>query len=119
MDNVISAGSWFEAAREPSGEHIDPGYFTREKFVLKAGIADNVFSLSWSYAPQQFQAETVAFLVREYMNNLMKLIDHCIAKEDKEVTPADFGLNGKLDYKELDELLGLDQVADDEGIIKF
>jgi non-ribosomal peptide synthase protein (TIGR01720 family) len=119
MDNVLSAGSWFEAARESSGEHIDPGYFTREKFVLKAGIAANVFSLSWSYAPQQFQAETVVFLVREYMNNLMKLIDHCKAKEDKEVTPADFGLNGKLDYKELDELLGLDQVADDEGIIKF
>ncbi|SFW61371.1 non-ribosomal peptide synthetase [Chitinophaga sancti] len=119
MDNVINAGSWFEAATEPSGEHIDPDYFTREKFVLKAGIAADVFSLSWSYSPEQFQGETVTRLVREYMHHLRELIDHCTTQKEKAVTPADFGLNGKLDYKELDELLGLDQVADDEGIIKF
>ncbi|RBL88159.1 hypothetical protein DF182_32070 [Chitinophaga flava] len=119
LDNIVSSSKWFKGAPEFPGEHISPAYPVRDYFVVKGIVTAGTLKIFWTYSSQQYHIATVEKLAAGYIAHLTALIRHCTHQEQKAITPSDFGLNGKIDYKELDELLGITETEDEDGIIKF
>jgi amino acid adenylation domain-containing protein/non-ribosomal peptide synthase protein (TIGR01720 family) len=119
QDNVVNANEWFKGAPEYPGEHISREYPVRDNFVIRAVVTGNALHITFSYSARQYTAALVQSLADKYIQHLTSLIDHCVMKEDRDVTPADFGLSGKLDYRELDALLGKGALEDEDGVMKF
>ncbi|MBB6112601.1 non-ribosomal peptide synthase protein (TIGR01720 family), partial [Mucilaginibacter lappiensis] len=119
QDNVVNANEWFKGAPEYPGDHISSQYPIRDKFVIRAIVTGNVLHISFNYSSKQYTAESVRTFANNYIHHLTSLINHCVVKEERDVTPADFGLNGKLDYRELDELLGKGELEDEDDVMRF
>ncbi|WP_367867926.1 amino acid adenylation domain-containing protein [Pedobacter sp. WC2423] len=119
QDNVVNANAWFKGAPEYPGDHISSAYPIRDKFVIRAIVTGNVLHVSFNYSSTQYTAVRVEKFAAHYIRQLSALINHCVEKEERDVTPADFGLNGKLDYKELDALLGKGALEDEGDIMRF
>jgi non-ribosomal peptide synthase protein (TIGR01720 family) len=121
IDNVLNQKGSFTAASENSGAHISPTSLIEEKFIIKAIIAGNELRISWDYSNEHYRPETVKKLADQFIENLTQLIEHCINKEGREVTPSDFGLSDVLDFKEFDELFESEtqESLEDEGVLRF
>ncbi|CAI2767079.1 non-ribosomal peptide synthetase [Flavobacterium collinsii] len=121
IDNVLNQKGSFTAASENSGVHISPTSLIEEKFIIKAIIAGNELRISWDYSNECYRPETVKKLADQFIENLTQLIEHCINKEGREVTPSDFGLSDVLDFKEFDELFESEtqESLEDEGVLRF
>ncbi|MEO7976389.1 amino acid adenylation domain-containing protein [Flavobacterium sp.] len=121
IDNVLNQKGSFTAASENSGAHISPASLIEEKFIIKALIAGNELRISWDYSNNRYRPETVKKLANQFIENLTQLIEHCINKEGREVTPSDFGLSDVLDFKEFDELFESEtqESLEDEGVLRF
>ncbi|MDP4147545.1 MAG: hypothetical protein Q8936_24270, partial [Bacillota bacterium] len=46
---------------------------------------------SFAYNKEQYNSDTIEKLVKDYEKMLLKVIDHCIEKEESEMTPSDYG----------------------------
>ncbi|MEM0578421.1 condensation domain-containing protein, partial [Flavobacterium polysaccharolyticum] len=121
IDNVLNQKGSFALAPEYSGAHISPTSIIEEKFIIKAIIVNNELRISWDYSSERYRPETVKNLADQFIENLTQLIEHCINKEDREVTPSDFGLSDAIDFKEFDALFESEvQVdAENESVLRF
>ncbi|WP_342551527.1 amino acid adenylation domain-containing protein [Paenibacillus sp. FSL R7-0652] len=59
---------------------------------LNAIVIEGRMSLSISYSQKQYQPETMEQLAGYYKDNLRKVMEHCISKEQPELTPSDLSL---------------------------
>ena len=57
--------------------------------------------LSFEYNKEQYNSDTIEKLAISYEKMLLKVINHCIEKEESEMTPSDFGCE-KLSIEELE-----------------
>ncbi|OXB23750.1 hypothetical protein B0A80_09825 [Flavobacterium tructae] len=121
IDNVLNQSAVFSSAPEYAGDHISPTSILEEKFIVKAIIVANELRISWDYSEAQYQSETVQNLADKYVEYLTQLIEHCISKEDRELTPSDFGLSDSLDFKEFDALFESEiaEESQDESVLRF
>ncbi|MFH7014634.1 amino acid adenylation domain-containing protein [Flavobacterium sp. FlaQc-47] len=121
IDNVLNKNTFFSSAPENSGAHISPVSVLEEKFIVKAIIVNNELRISWDYSQERYRSETVKKLADKFIENLTQLIEHCINKEEREVTPSDFGLSDALDFKEFDALFesAVPEDAQDESVFRF
>ena len=119
IDNVLNQTTNFASAPENSGAHISPGALLEEKFIVKAIIVGNELKIFWDYSEELYRLETVQKLADKFIENLTQLIEHCINKDDKEVTPSDFGLSDALDFKEFDALFESQVIEDSEDVLRF
>ena len=69
-----------------------------------------------TYSSRHFADATIQKLAEDYLKNIESLIGHCLEQEKSGLvfTPSDFGLNGDISYKELDEFL-----EEDDDIMTF
>ncbi|WP_428231986.1 amino acid adenylation domain-containing protein [Flavobacterium sp.] len=121
IDNVLNKNTFFSSAPENSGAHISAASLLEEKFIVKAIIINNELRISWDYSEERYRPETVKKLANKFIENLTQLIEHCINKEVREVTPSDFGLSDALDFKEFDALFesAVQEDAQDESMFRF
>ena len=119
IDNVLNQSKNFKSASENSGAHISPDSLLEEKFIVKAIIVANELRISWDYSAERYRPETVEKLANKFIENLTQLVEHCINKGEREVTPSDFGLSDALDFKEFDALFETEQEAQDESVLRF
>ena len=117
LDNAISTSRYFKEAKEYPGAHISPEFDMPDKFVIKAMITANKLKISWDYSNELYTDETVQRLISGYVSSLEALIEHCLAKEESELTPSDFGFAGSVDHKEFEELF--ESEDSEEGVLKF
>ncbi|TRX31756.1 amino acid adenylation domain-containing protein, partial [Flavobacterium sp. ZT3R18] len=118
IDNVLNKNAIFSSAPENSGDHISPTSLLEEKFIVKAIIVNNELRISWDYSEERYRPETVKKLANKFIENLTQLVEHCINKEEREVTPSDFGLSDALDFKEFDALFETEN-SQDESVLRF
>jgi len=118
FDNLTQSSSWFEAAEEAMGDSISDFYPFGARLKINSSIQDGQLSLVWSYSPHDYEEETINQLAKNYIANLIQIINHCKDQKDRTFTPSDLGLNGKVSYQELDELFEVDDAEGDE-ILKF
>ncbi|MED1944045.1 MULTISPECIES: tyrocidine non-ribosomal peptide synthetase TycB [Brevibacillus] len=69
-------------------------------------IEDGKLQISFGYSSLQYKEETITNLAYSYRNHLRRIIDHCMAKEEGELTPSDLG-DDDLSMEELENILEL------------
>ncbi len=69
-------------------------------------IAQGKFMLNFSYSKKQLTKDGVKKLAECYKTHLLNIIEHCISKEENELTPSDVTLKG-VSVEQLDEIFDL------------
>ena len=70
-----------------------------------------ILGFSFSYNKHEYNRDSIEKLVKEYKTKLLDIIDHCLKKEERELTPSDYGRSDieieVLDYfeKEMSEMV--------------
>ena len=109
---------WLARSVEDMGESMSPQTPFRTKLEINCSITNGQLNISFGYAPTEYKEETIQAIANGYIQKLQEIIRHCSEKEGVDFTPADYGLQGKIDYKELEEFLEPDEAEGDE-ILKF
>lgn len=63
-------------------------------------------NLSFSYSDQQYKEESIIKLSERYKHHLLRLITHCVQKQETERTPSDFSMKG-LELEDVDDIFSL------------
>ncbi|GAX45364.1 non-ribosomal peptide synthase [Tolypothrix sp. NIES-4075] len=71
---------------------------------VNAMVVEGKLQITWTYCCQVHHSATVKLLAHNYIEELQKLIDHCLSPEAKGYTPSDFPEAG-LSQEQLDTLL--------------
>jgi amino acid adenylation domain-containing protein/non-ribosomal peptide synthase protein (TIGR01720 family) len=74
-----------------SGEDISPQFEWKYAVEINGMLAEGRLSLYFTYNSCQYKKQNIERLVRCYKSNLLKIIEHCVQKEQKEMTPSDLG----------------------------
>ncbi len=77
-------------------------------FVLNINgfIEEGKLHITFSYNEQQYKEDTIQQLSRSYKQHLLAIIEHCVQKEDTELTPSDFSFK-ELELEEMDDIFDL------------
>jgi amino acid adenylation domain-containing protein/non-ribosomal peptide synthase protein (TIGR01720 family) len=120
FDNTMTGGTneWLARSVEDMGQSMSPQTPFRTKLEINCSITNGQLNISFGYAPTEYKEETIQAIANGYIQKLQEIIRHCSEKEGVDFTPADYGLQGKIDYKELEEFLEPDEAEGDE-ILKF
>ncbi|WP_212004577.1 non-ribosomal peptide synthetase/type I polyketide synthase [Chitinophaga sp. HK235] len=107
LDNIISSGDNLSMAAESTGSAIGADYPVEEKLSINSIVKNGELVLEWRYSTHHFESATIGHLANTYLLQLQALIDHCVAQAGlfTVYTPADYGLEGIVSNKELDEFL--------------
>ncbi|MEM8909170.1 MAG: condensation domain-containing protein, partial [Bacteroidota bacterium] len=81
MDNSIQEHPYFGLAQENVGAFKGPDYPFHCKLEINCSILEGQLKMSWSYSSKQYRAETIAQLANQYLNDLVELIDYCVAQQ--------------------------------------
>ncbi|MGD2085178.1 MAG: amino acid adenylation domain-containing protein [Candidatus Aminicenantes bacterium] len=104
-DNSVNIGF----SRLPAGNDMSP---EMERFftIDVTGISvDSGLSFFFHYNGNEYKRSSIETLARCYQSALIEVIDHCLNKKEKELTPSDF-TKKDMDMEELDGVL--EMVAD-------
>ncbi|MBJ6369742.1 non-ribosomal peptide synthetase [Snuella sedimenti] len=120
FDNTMSGGTseWLIRSTESIGENLSPQTPFRTRLEINCSITGGQLHIVFGYSPREYQQETIVAIAEGYIQKLQEIVQHCCEKGGVDFTPADYGLNGKIDYKELEEFLESDEIEGDE-ILKF
>lgn len=66
-------------------------------------ISEGELEISVSYSKNEYVYDTVLKLAEAYKKYLMDIVDHCVRKDDTELTPTDLG-NGELSLEEVQDI---------------
>ncbi|WP_224999253.1 amino acid adenylation domain-containing protein, partial [Cesiribacter sp. SM1] len=105
LDNSLSNSKWFAGAPESSGHDVSPENSIDTKLGVSGSISAGRLNIAWSYASNEYKQETVEALAKKYLETLTELIRHCSQNTAPRKTPSDYGLGGKVSYKELEQFL--------------
>ncbi|MDP4147247.1 MAG: condensation domain-containing protein, partial [Bacillota bacterium] len=64
-------------------------------------VINGELQMSFAYNKEQYNSDTIEKLAKDYEKMLLKVIDHCIEKEESEMTPSDYGYE-ELSIEELE-----------------
>jgi non-ribosomal peptide synthase protein (TIGR01720 family) len=73
---------------------------------VNARVEKGLLAARWQYAPDYFQQSTIEKVAKAFIQELGRLIDHCLAVEQARHTPSDFPL-ANLQQDDLDSLSDL------------
>ncbi|XLS29453.1 non-ribosomal peptide synthase/polyketide synthase [Flavobacteriaceae bacterium M23B6Z8] len=93
FDNVLEDKNVLSGAQEAYGDEVSINSPFLNRFEVTASIGGGTLGVSFNYAKNQYDKETVESLAESYLWNLRALILHCTQKEEPEKTPSDFGLH--------------------------
>jgi amino acid adenylation domain-containing protein/non-ribosomal peptide synthase protein (TIGR01720 family) len=107
LDTAIASGSWIGAAKESGGAGVSKNQLLSSKLSVNSFISGGELMLRWSYSDKHYNQETIARLADDYINQLTRLINHCLKQGKSGIvyTPSDYGLSAEITYEELDRFL--------------
>ncbi|MBA4532701.1 non-ribosomal peptide synthetase [Brevibacillus halotolerans] len=86
--------------------NISPEMESNMVLHITGVIENGRMNLSFSYSDQQYKEESIKQLGDKYKYHLLRLIRHCMEKEETERTPSDFSIKG-LELEDVDDIFGL------------
>jgi len=104
FDQMLQEDSPFAPAAESKGADQSPENKMDALFNINGGIQGGKLRMTFEYSNQQFRKETVRFIADSFIDELKKLIRHCLSPEAGGVTASDFEL-ANLSNKKLDSVL--------------
>lgn len=88
----------------PTGEQIGPNNSSNYLLNINSIVINGKFQMVFTYPKSVLTEETIKQIAKQYKENLLRLIDHCLEKEHEEWTPSDFAAKD-LTFEELDAVL--------------
>ncbi|MCK4258363.1 MAG: amino acid adenylation domain-containing protein [Halanaerobiales bacterium] len=85
------------------GNLVSPERERKTSLNINGMIVEEKLTISFTYNKYEYEKESIEKLIDCYKSNLLKIVEHCIGKDEKEVTPSDLGDN-EVSIEELDEI---------------
>jgi amino acid adenylation domain-containing protein/non-ribosomal peptide synthase protein (TIGR01720 family) len=96
----------FRISDFPAGETISPEARRLYRLDINCLIVSGVLQFTVNYNAKQYQVATMERFTAIYQQSLQKIIQHCLNREQTELTPTDVGYK-ELSLDELDYITGL------------
>lgn len=93
----------FRRSKMPVGNLLSPDTEAMHPIDIVGAIEDNKLRLTILYNSLEFKDQTMNRLKENIYESLLALIEHCLNKENTELTPSDFG-DDTLTLEELENL---------------
>ncbi len=74
------------------------------RLMVNCSVVKDKLRINWKFSSLQYNLKSISALAKEFMKHLNGLIHHC-CESSPTYTPSDFGLHGKVNYRELDTFL--------------
>lgn len=104
-DKIGHKSTFLSAAQESVGASISEDHPLTSKLVINASVVNGELQFLWNYASLEYHEETIVKLSDNLKEHLQELIEHCQSMTEKIPSPADFGLNQQVGFKELEVFL--------------
>ena len=118
LNNAVGGTKWLERAIESKSSGISADNAVSENLSVTSWMQGGELVMNWTYSNKHYRSETISKLASAFMQNLEKLIIHCIEtqKSGKTIfTPSDYGLASDITYQELDRFLN----EEEDNILSF
>jgi amino acid adenylation domain-containing protein/non-ribosomal peptide synthase protein (TIGR01720 family) len=70
-----------------------PNSYKDERLNIEGMVMDDQLVLTFGFNRQEYNEETVAHLLEEFRLSLDRVMEHCLQKEDTEMTASDFSVS--------------------------
>jgi amino acid adenylation domain-containing protein/non-ribosomal peptide synthase protein (TIGR01720 family) len=87
-----------------TGNSINPQLERQYAIDITGILVKGQLTVSFSYSRYKYRAAAIEQLANAYRSNLLKIIDHCVKKEERETTPADLAAGEELSLGELEDI---------------
>ncbi len=104
LDQMFQASGLFHLASESSGRTRDRDAQRGNLLEINASIIGNQLQAEWTYSANIHDSSTVETLAHNFLEELQKLIAHCLSTKAETHTPSDFPL-ARLNQTQLDQVL--------------
>jgi amino acid adenylation domain-containing protein/non-ribosomal peptide synthase protein (TIGR01720 family) len=104
LDQMFQASGLFRLARESSGRTRDRDAQRGNLLEINASIIGNKLQAEWTYSANIHDSSTVENVAHNFLEELQKLIAHCLSTKAETHTPSDFPL-ARLNQTQLDQVL--------------
>ncbi|MCX6583795.1 MAG: amino acid adenylation domain-containing protein [Candidatus Aminicenantes bacterium] len=94
-----------EISSSCTGDNISPAYPVSQKIDIEGVTRDGQLRLDIYYNRYEYKQATIEKFARLLQTNLEKVIDHCLARKQKEATPSDLGCH-KISIVDLERITG-------------
>ncbi len=105
FDSLTGTSSLLEMAKEATGNPMGDEALFAHKLELDSSVIGGELVMTWSYSGKEYDTTTIEEIAKQYTSNLLDLISHCTNKEQRELTPSDFGLEKDVNYQEFEAFL--------------
>ncbi|MEO0843658.1 MAG: condensation domain-containing protein, partial [Cyanobacteria bacterium J06643_5] len=105
FDSILTTSNVFELAKESVGLTQDINSERPYLLEINGSIIEEQLKLTWTYSKNFYDKSVVDNLGEQYLETLIKLIEHCQSSESVGYTPSDFSL-AELEQNQLDDILG-------------
>lgn len=93
----------FEFSALSTGPLVSPNSERNYAILINGSVRDQSLALTFDYSSEEFDDSVIEGFANAYRAHLLQVIEHCIQKEQTEITPNDL-LYKELSIAELDEL---------------
>ena len=103
LDQTLGQDALFRPLDAPLGAIHDPDAPLPNELSIDSQVSGGELVLRWTFSRERHDRQTIAALADTYLDELQRLIEHCLADEAGGLTPSDFPL-AKLTQVQLDSL---------------
>nr|WP_234405637.1 non-ribosomal peptide synthetase [Paenibacillus sp. IHBB 10380] len=96
----------FEGSGMPMGSTFHRDSERVHRLDIGGAIMGGKLQMSIQYPGREYREETIKGLLESYRDHLRRIIEHCVQKEDAEMTPSDLKDN-ELTFEELEYILDM------------
>ena len=103
LDQTLGQEALFQPLDAPLGAIHDPDAPLPNALSVDSQVSGGELVLRWTFSAQRHDRQAIATLAEAYLDELQRLIEHCLTDEAGGLTPSDFPL-AKLTQVQLDSL---------------
>ncbi|MCG8313833.1 MAG: amino acid adenylation domain-containing protein, partial [Pseudomonadales bacterium] len=105
FDAVLDNNPWFSLATEDKGSEHSLESHEPHLLSVNSHVVNGSLHIEWIYSTAKYEADTIAYLANQYVENLRQIIEYCLDPTTFGYTPSDFPL-AQLPQQEIDRLFG-------------
>ncbi|MDF0734272.1 non-ribosomal peptide synthetase [Pseudomonas entomophila] len=103
FDQQFDAKTLFQPLDAPTGQAHDLDAPLPNWLSVDGQVYGGALQLRWTFSAERYEAQTIAALAETYRQELLALVDHCLADGNGSFTPSDFPL-AQLTQEQIDAL---------------
>ncbi len=103
LDQTLGQDALFQPLDAPLGAIHDPDAPLPNELSVDSQVSGGELVLRWTFSRERHDRQAIATLAEAYLDELQRLIEHCLTDEAGGLTPSDFPL-AKMTQGQLDSL---------------